>query len=114
MLWETFLTKCTKQVKATVPDGQGGVVTTWTEGDTFLSAIVKNNTAVERVAEKQGVKTSYTVTTPADVCLQFHDIFTRDADNKYFIVTSNYTDSNPPEVASFKFNQVTAEEWTKP
>ena len=114
MLWETFLTNCTKQSKSTVSDGQGGVVTTWATGDTFKAAIVKNSTAVERVAEKQGVKASYTVTTPADVMLQFHDIFKRNADNKMFIVTSNSVDSKPPQVASFAFNQVSAEEWDKP
>ena len=114
MLWETFLTDCTKQSKSTVPDGQGGVTVTWTEGDTFKAAIVKNSTAIERVAEKQGIKASYTVTTPVDVMLQFHDIFKRNSDGKLFIVTSSSVDSKPPQVASFSFNQVTAEEWEKP
>lgn len=114
MLWETFLTDCTKQSKSTVSDGQGGVVTTWTNGNTFKAAIVKNSTAVERVAEKQGIKASYTVTTPANVSLQFHDIFKRNSDNKVFIVTSSSVDSKPPQVASFSFNQVSAEEWEKP
>lgn len=114
MLWESFLTNCTKQTKSTVSDGQGGVTVTWTNGDTFKAAIVKNSTAIERVAEKQGIKASYTVTTPVDVMLQFHDIFKRNSDNKMFIVTSSATDSTPPKVASFGFNQVTAEEWDKP
>lgn len=114
MLWETFLTECTMQTKSTISDGQGGVVTSWTNGDTFLSAIVKNSTAIERVAEKQGVKASYTVTTPVTVSLKFHDIFKRNSDNKTFIVTSNSSDSKPPQVSTFKFNQVTAEEWEKP
>lgn len=102
------------QTKSTVSDGQGGVTTTWANGNTFKAAIVKNNTAVERVAEKQGIKASYTITTPATVSLNFHDIFKRDSDNKTFIVTSSSVDSKPPKVASFAFNQVDAEEWEKP
>lgn len=114
MLWEEFLTECTKQTKATVSDGQGGVTVTWADGDTFNAAIVKNSTVMERIAEKQGVKASYRVTTPAATVLQFHDIFKRKSDSKLFIVTSSATDSKPPQVATFSFNQVTAEEWDKP
>lgn len=114
MLWEDFLTNCTIQTKTTESDGQGGVITTWAAGTTFKAAIVKNNTAADRIAEKQGVKASYTVTTPTTVSLKFHDIFKRNSDNKLFIVTSNATDSAPPLTASFMFNQVSAEEWEKP
>ena len=99
------------QTKTTVSDGQGGVTTTWGDGSTFKAAIVKVNTAVERVAEKQGVKASYKITTPVSVSLNFHDVFKRDSDSKKFIVTSNFTDSKPPEFAGFHFNQVFAEEW---
>lgn len=111
MLWETFLTECTMQIKSEISDGQGGVVTSWADSDTFNAAIVKNNSAVERVAEKQGVTASYTITTPSTVNLKFHDIFKRNSDNKTFRVISNTLDSSPPKVATFSFNQVNAEEW---
>lgn len=114
MLWEDFLTECITQTKTTVSDGQGGVTVTWKDGDTFNAAIVKNSTVMERIAEKQGVKASYRVTTPVTTVLQFHDIFKRKSDSKLFIVTSSATDSKPPQVASFSFNQVSAEEWDKP
>lgn len=111
MLWETFFTDCTMQSKTTVSDGQGGVTTDWTNGSTFKAAIVKSNTAVERVAERQGAKAGYIITTPIDIVLKFHDVFKRDKDSKLFIVTSDATDTSPPEFATFKFNQVTAEEF---
>lgn len=111
MLWETFFKDCTMLTKVTTSDGQGGVTTEWTNGDTFKAAIVKINTSFERVAEKQGVKASYQITTPINKNLKFHDIFKRNQDNKKFIVTSDATDSQPPEFATFKFNQVLAEEW---
>lgn len=111
MLWETFFKDCTKLTKATASDGQGGVTTEWTNGDTFKASIVKINTAFERVAEKQGVKASYRITTLPTVSFSFHDVFKRNSDSKKFIVMSNSTDSQPPEFASFKFNQVVAEEF---
>lgn len=111
MLWEQFLTKCTMQVKTEVPDGQGGVVTSFSDGSVFQAAIIKNSSAVERVAEKQGITASYTITTPSTVSLKFHDIFKRNSDNKTFRVISNALDSSPPKVATFYFNQVNAEEW---
>lgn len=111
MLWETFFQDCTMLAKTTTSDGQGGVTTEWTNGDTFKAAIVKTNTAVERVAEKQGVKASYKITTSINTNLKFHDVFKRNQDNKKFIVVSDFTDSQPPEFATFKFNQVFAEEW---
>ena len=111
MLWETFFTDCTTQTKTTVSDGQGGVTATWANGSTFKAAIVKNMTAFERIAEKQGVKASYTITTPTTTTLKFHDVFKRDSDSKKFIVMSNAVDSQPPNVSSFQFNQVTAEEF---
>lgn len=97
--------------KTTESDGQGGVMTTWGTGNTFKAAIVKMDSNVERIAEKQGVKASYKITTSINTALKFHDIFKRDSDGKKFIVISNSTDSKPPEFASFKFNQVTAEEF---
>lgn len=111
MLWETFFQNCTLQTKTTTSDGQGGVTTAWGDGNTFKAAIVKNTTVFDRVAEKQGAKASYTITTPITTTLKFHDIFKRNQDNKKFIVTSDSTDSQPPEWATFKFHQVTAEEW---
>lgn len=114
MLWETFLTECTMQTVQVVSDGQGGVTSTWADSDTFQAAIVKNASIAERLAEKQGVSATYTITTPETITLQFHDVFKRNSDNRYFIVTSNYVDSKPPKVATFTFNQVTAEEWNKP
>lgn len=111
MLWEQFLTKCTMQVKTEVPDGQGGVVTSFSDGNVFQAAIIKNSSAVERVAEKQGIMASYTITTPSIVSLKFHDIFKRNSDNKTFRVISSTKDSSPPKVATFYFNQVNAEEW---
>jgi hypothetical protein len=111
MLWETFLEPCTKQIRNRVPDNQGGFNSTLTDGIEFNAAIVKDTTLEETVAEKDISVANYLITTKEDIVLNYHDIVKRKRDNKKFRVTSDYLDTKPPSVATFKFNQVSAEEW---
>jgi hypothetical protein len=64
-----------------------------------------------RIAEAQGVKSLYTITTTKNVNLQFHDVFKRVSDNKIFRVTSDGDDNKTPASASLNMRQVTAEEF---
>ena len=111
MLWENFMMSCVRLDKVTAGDGQGGYTTEWTEGARFRAAIVKDKTLAARVAEKEGVTEVYTVTTETGVGLDFHDVFRRLEDGMIFRVTGNALDSRPPAVASFTFEQVSAERW---
>lgn len=110
-LYEVFYESCTKKTKTTVSDGQGGYATTWADGATFSAAIVKDKSLQAKIAEKDGLTEIYTVTFPATVNLDFHDVFKRGSDSKIFRVTSEYKDSEPPTMANFDFRQVTAEAW---
>lgn len=110
MLWEDFQEACKLQVKTSTADGQGGFVTSLADGDSFDASIVKKTSPEERVAEKRGVLATYIVTTATKMLL-YNNIFKRVSDGKLFRVTSNYTDSKPPAMASFDFYQVTAEEY---
>lgn len=114
MLIDTMKERCTMLDRLTVPDGQGGIVPTWTDGASFDAAIVKDSSITARMAEKQGVTELYTVTVGTNVSLDFHDVFRRESDGAVFRVTSNITDSKTPAVASFQFGQVTAEKWVLP
>lgn len=109
-----FMARCTMLEKKRIPDGQGGFTTGWADAGPFMAAVVKDNTLAARVAEKQGVTEVYTVTTAEGVGLEFHDVFRRDSDGEIFRVTSNANDSRPPAVATFSFEQVTAERWELP
>lgn len=111
-LIDDFKTDCVLMEKTRQPDGEGGFVTTWTEGAKFQAAIVFNNSMEARVAEKQGVTNLYTVTTDRNAGLEYHDVFKRLSDGKIFRVTSDGEDAKTPEVATFAFSQVSAEEWT--
>lgn len=103
--------KCTMLDKTTAVDEYGGYVVTWVEGAEFNAAITFDTSIEARTAEKQGVKSLYTVTTPKAVTLQFHDVFKRARDNKVFRVTSDGDDKFTPASASLDMRQVTAEEF---
>lgn len=111
MLWEKFLTPCTKVMHERIPDGQGGFISRLTDGAEFLAAVVKTTSFDPTIAEKGVSRASYTVTTPSEVTLNYHDMFKRNSDNKCFRVTSDIIDTQPPSCASFRFSQVFAEEW---
>lgn len=105
---------CTMIEKKRVPDGEGGFATAWSDGAEFDAAITFNSSMESRRAEKDGVTSLYTVTTSKDVLLRYHDVFRRNRDGKVFRVTSDGDDVQTPRCASFRFSQVTAEEWALP
>lgn len=111
-LVDAFKGPCVVMNKAKVPDGEGGFTTAWREGAEFDAAIVKDTSLEARIAEKDGLTNTYTVTTSANAALEFHDVFKRKSDSQVFRVTSNGDDKRTPPVASFQFEQVSAEEWS--
>lgn len=111
-LIDAFKEPCVVMNKAKVSDGEGGFTTTWQEGAKFDAAIVRDTSLEARVAEKDGLTSTYTVTTSANASLEFHDVFKRKSDGQVFRVTSNGDDKRTPPVASFEFEQVSAEEWS--
>lgn len=111
MLIDTFKVDCVLMDKVRVEDGEGGFTTGWQEGAAFKAAIVHDTSLEARVAEKDGLTNTYTVTTETNAALDFHDVFKRVSDGQVFRVTSNGDDKRTPSVASFSFSQVTAEEW---
>lgn len=110
-LIDAFKVPCVLMEKVRTPDGEGGWTTSWTEGARFEAAIVMDTTLNARVAEKEGMTAVYTVTTDRSLPLDFHDVFKRLKDGKVFRVTSDSSDKETPDVASFQFHQVNAEEW---
>lgn len=111
-LIDAFREPCVAMDRAKVPDGEGGFTTAWQEGAEFEAAIVRDTSLEARIAEKDGLTNTYTVTAPADAGLEFHDVFKRKSDGQVFRVTSDGDDRRTPPVASFRFEQVGAEEWS--
>ena len=109
-LLQEAMEKCILLNKQTTLDSYGGFVNTWVDGASFDAAITFDTSIEARAAEAQGVKSLYTVTTPRNVVLQYHDVFRRKRDSKLFRVTSDGDDKFTPDSASLDMRQVTAEE----
>lgn len=105
---------CTMLDRTTSDDGYGGVKTTWSDGASFIAAANLDNSMQARIAEQQGLKSVYTVTTPRAINLQYHDVFRRERDGKIFRVTSDGDDKLTPASTRLDMRQVSAEEWKIP
>lgn len=110
-LLEEMMDPCVLMDRVTEPDGYGGFVQTWVEGAPFEAAITFDTSMEARTANKAGVTSLYTVTTSRVTILQYHDVFRRETDGKYFRVTSDGDDKFTPNSAGLDMRQVTAEEW---
>lgn len=108
--------KCYFYTKTIVPDGYGGYKTAYVKNEEtpFYCAITFDTSIEARRADKEGVKSLYTVTTQKNLTLEYHDVFERDRDNKIFRVTSDGDDKFTPSSATLDMRQVTAEEWELP
>lgn len=113
-LLDERMEECTMIDKTTVPDGYGGFNSAWTDGATFKAAVILDSSMQARIAQAQGVTALYTVSTPKNINLQFHDVFRRVRDGKIFRVTSDGDDKATPNSAALNIRQVSAEEWTLP
>lgn len=113
-LVDEFKVQCVLLVKSRVDDGEGGWYTEWVDGPKFMAAIEHDTTLQARVAEREGLTSTYTVTTDRNAKLSYHDAFRRLSDGQTFRATSDGRDVQTPDRASFQFSQVTAERWTPP
>ena len=110
-LIDTMMTECTLLQRARESDGEGGFTVSWSDGETFLAAIVIDSSEVSRVAEQEGNKRRYTITTKQNVALDFHDVFRRESDGAIFRVTSMKGDTVSPKASTLNMAQVRAERW---
>ena len=111
-LLDDFSHSCIIMDRLTKPDGEGGFKTVLAVGDGFTAAIVRDSSTASRIAEHDGVRNVYTVTT--DEPLRYGDLFQRAFDGQVFRCTSNADDGAAPCCASFSFGQCSAEEWEVP
>lgn len=94
-----------------VPDGEGGIETMWTDGAEFQANAYKINSTQEKIAEKMGVTSLYTITTKKNICLEYHEVIKRLSDGEIFRITSESKDNKTPDSATLDMRQVSAEKW---
>ena len=110
-LIDDMMEDCVIMNKSRVSDGEGGTITTWTEGAPIKAAIVADSSMQSRIAQKEGVTSTYTITTRKETELDFHEVIKRVKDAKTFRVTSWQEDKVSPTVSGLDMAQVTAERW---
>lgn len=110
-LLDSMMEACVIMERRRVSDGEGGVITTWEEGATINVAIVTDQSMQARIAEREGVTSTYTLTTSRSNKLDFHDVLKRVSDGKIFRITSDPEDKKSPNVSTFDMMQFTAEGW---
>lgn len=114
-LIEDWKEKCTILDSKKISDGEGGWTIGWNPGLEFEAAIVLDTSSPAVIAEREGMKKIYRVTTNKKAILSFHDVFRREKDGKTFRVTSDGTDVQSPERSEIPpMSQVTAEEYQLP
>lgn len=106
-----WLSTCTLLEKTRIPDGQGGWRTSWSDGPTFTAAITHSSSIEARVAESEGMASTFTVWTEKGTPLDYQDVFRRESDGQTFRVTSQGLDEQTPDSASFQLTHVSAERW---
>lgn len=112
-LMDDFKAECVLLKKVKTPDGAGGFVARWEDGETFIAAIAADSSTEERPAERPGVSGRFTVISDQAVALNYHDAFRRISDGKVFRITSN-NEKKSPKRATFDVVVMTAEEWSLP
>ncbi|MBQ0054675.1 MAG: head-tail adaptor protein [Synergistaceae bacterium] len=110
-LIDNMLTDCVIMNKMKMPDGEGGYIVEWQEGAQIQAAITLDTSMQARIAEKQGVTSTFTVTTSKDLKLEFHDVIKRLSDGKTFRITSDAGDKEAPSVSTLDIAQAKAEKW---
>lgn len=97
--------------KVKIRDPEGGIVNTWTEGET-IEAAFPSLTPTEKIAAQQAaVQYTDTITAPANTGLDEQDVFKRNATGKYYIVVS--VEQGTPKAATFAFAQYNVRELIK-
>lgn len=111
-LIEAMMDTCVIMNKSKVSDGEGGFNTEWTEGASILVAIVNDMSTQARIAEKDGVTNTYTLTTKRENALDFHDVIKRVSDGAIFRVTSDGSEKKSPMASTLDMAQCSAEKWS--
>lgn len=97
--------------KTTIPDGYGGVKTSYKEGAEIMVAYSFDASTTARIASQEGTNNRFTLLTKKTVVLRYPDIVKRASDGKYFRVTSDGDDHRTPNSAGLDLRAVEAEEW---
>ena len=111
MLIDCMMVPCVFMEKNQEPDGSGGQITTWEDGEPLRAAIIRDTSTEARIAEAAGTVETYTVTVSRSVHLKYHAVIKRLSDGKTFRITSDNAEVRTPLGTALDIAQSTAEAW---
>ena len=111
MLIDCMMVPCVFMEKKQEPDGSGGSITTWKDGEPLRAAIIRDTSTEARIAEATVAVEMYTVTVSRSVRLKYHAVIKRLSDGKTFRITSDNAAKQTPLFTALDIAQSTAEAW---
>lgn len=109
---DAMMGQLTRRVPTRIPDGEGGSLTRWRDGDTFRGAVSAHRSTRAREGEHDVTENTFHLTTLTDVPdFSFGDVF-RDATGRTYRVTSDAREF--PLVMSVHYKRYTVERWVEP
>lgn len=101
--------------KSFVPDGEGGMIPTWTDGkDTFKATADFATSSLSKIADKLTERVNCIITTSKAVTLEPMDVIKRLSDGQCFRIRSDGKNKKTPVSAYLNMRQSEAELWTLP
>ena len=99
--------------KNIVDDGEGGQITVWIPGYSFMAAVTQDDTTEMLIAQAQGVKGNFSVITAKNIRLPYHTVFRRVSDGRIYRITSD-DEFAPPSTSTLDIRGNRAEEYVLP
>lgn len=96
------------------PDGMGGQIVTWSNGEKFRCLLNKDKSTEAILAEQNGAKSVFKGLVDIALQIEHGDVFKRLSDGSIFRVTSNPADGKTPPIATFRNKMFSAERFTLP
>lgn len=93
------------------PDGAGGYITRWVEGETVFLTPKWNSSPETNKAQKDGTSSTYSFYGERDCGIGYHQVLKRKRDGVCFRITSPSGESVTPPSSSLNLTVFTAERW---
>lgn len=97
--------------KTRIPDGEGGMITTWTEGARFRGAQRHDTTIVAQEAERAKTASTYSFFVDKGIVLEMYDVVKRLRDGATFRITQPSGEDVTPASSWLNLTKVVAERW---
>ena len=104
-----FARTCVILKRTRRPDGSGGWLTDWDEGETFTARFALDSSIEARRAEREGVTSVYSVLVDQDAGVTYGDYFRDQQTKRAYRVTSHPCEKESPRSAGFSLKYFTAE-----